>query len=140
MAKRMEYGWKPLPLAFKIFFGFLLLETLSSLALLGDGAFFVFGFLLQGAPATALILLLKVAGAAVLLAGLWKRWSWAWKYAELYLLFFFVNEIANLATAYSSFHATFTLPSVAAALAMLAANAIFMAIFFRRRDYFERHQ
>jgi len=95
--KNPSGGRKPLPSLLKVLFVILVLGVLSSLASIRNAQYILFGFQFGGIPALLAMVLLDIIGAMVLLFGLWKKPSWAWKYGLAYLGFLVINGAVSLA-------------------------------------------
>ena len=94
--KNRNGWWKPLPSLLKLLFVVLVLGVLSSVVSVGNAQYVLFGFQFGGIPALLAMVLFDIIGAMVLLFGLWKKPSWAWKYGMAYLGFFVLNGAVSL--------------------------------------------
>ena len=124
-------AWKSLPISLKILSIVLFLWAAMSIAVLAmmparEIAFF--GFILTGAAAAIVVLLLDFISPIIFLYALWKKLKWGAKFGMLYNGIFILNQIIAFFTFREIFGNTIYFP--------LIASAIFFIIIYRERHYF----
>jgi hypothetical protein len=124
-------GWKPLPLSLKILSIVLLLWVLMSISVvvaMPEREIALFGLLLQGAPATTVVLLLDIISPLIFIYSAWKKLKWGANFGMLYNAVFNVNCIVSLFLFRDLFGNGIYFP--------LIASAIFLFIIYKERNYF----
>lgn len=132
-----ESGWSPLPFSFKVLCVLLALSVLASIAALGRTPFVLFGAVFSDIPGLLASLVLNVAAPLVLLAVVWKRLAWGWKFGLAYLAFFFVNGLVGLVLVVSSTQFQQAAAIAAVMFVVLLVQLGLLVALYRRRGYFE---
>jgi hypothetical protein len=142
----LSTGWSQLPISLKAIFIIMILLTLLSLILFFLGWqndwYFILGFAIIGPISKIIFLLLNVVAPAALLFAMWKRNPQTWKYALAYFGFFVLNNIMGMITFLLALPAGllgYMWPAIILGAIPLVIMAIFMIIFWKERDYFDKN-
>lgn len=151
MAK--EKGWKPLPTSLKILFVLTLISlpfSLIGLSPIAKTGYPLLGFQIFGAGAIMLYILSLVA-VIIFLMGLWNRYRWTAKYGLAYYGFFLLNglsgminipkqieqQLSQIPTALPGVKEGMYAGIIISILISISVAIIFMAIIYKKRDYFK---
>ncbi len=129
-----EKGWKPIPLPLKILFVVFVLWLVGSvmnLPNLFENGLPLFGSFVYGMTAALIVLLLDIIGPVTFLFALWNRKSWAAKWAFAYIGIFILNNTVALFTVREEL-------GLSQILVPTIASLVFLAVIFRKRNYFKQ--
>ena len=129
-----DKGWRPIPLPMKILavaMVFWSVGSVMNLPNLFENGLPLFGVFVHGFAAFLVVLLLDIIGPLTFVFALWKRKSWAAKWAFFYISIFILNGAVALITVREQLG----LPQI---LVPTTASMIFFAVIYWKRDYFSQ--
>jgi hypothetical protein len=128
-----ETGWKPIPLSLKIVSVLYLFWIIMSAMRLGqiyEAGIPILGVMTTGFTPVIVAFLLDVAGPAIFLFGLWKRFGWAWGFTLAFMSLFVLNS----AFAFVTLREDLGVPAILIPTAVILG---FIVVVFTNKDYFQ---
>jgi hypothetical protein len=130
---KIEKGWKPLPLSFKILFVTFIFWSIGSvlnLSNLYESGLPFFGVFVYGVMASIVAVFLDIVGPMTFLYALWNRKSWGVIWAFSYIGFFILNGMIALFTVSKQIG----IPQI---IIPKIASIIFLIVIYRQKSYFK---